>query len=47
MKIREISSNDYEQIKLLLTKYDLHLPDKHLWESLWKKNPEIKSMVLS
>lgn len=40
MRIRELSLNDYEQVKLLLTKCGLYSPDKHLWESLWKENPE-------
>lgn len=39
MRIRALSLNDYEQIKLLLTEYDLYSPDKYLWESLWKENP--------
>jgi len=40
MKIREISSNDYEQVKLLLIRNGLLPPNKHLWEFLWKENPE-------
>jgi len=43
MKIREISSNDYEQIRLLLIRYGLLPPNKHLWGSLWKENPEINN----
>lgn len=43
MKIREISLNDYEQIRLLLIRNGLCLPNKYLWESLWKENPEIRN----
>lgn len=43
MKIREISNNDYEQIRLLLVRNGLNPPNKNLWESLWKENPEIRN----
>lgn len=43
MKIREISNNDYEQIRLLLIRNGLSPPNKYLWESLWKENPEFKN----
>ena len=43
MKIREISSNDYEQVRLLLIRNGLFPPNKHLWESLRKENPEISN----
>lgn len=39
MRIRELSLNDYEQIRLLLIRNGLLPPNKHLWESLWKENP--------
>ena len=42
MKIREIQTEDYTQIRELHIKYNLRILDKVEWHDFWSNNPCIK-----
>tara|TARA_A100001011_G_scaffold393080_1_gene482063 strand:+ start:3348 stop:4424 length:1077 start_codon:yes stop_codon:yes gene_type:complete len=41
MKIDKLTLNNYEEVKLLSTKYKLNVLEKDDWENIWKNNPYI------